>query len=154
MRWDSVITNVQDMMNAKGEPSMLILHCGANDLIEVGSYNLREQICMDFRYLASLLPRTVLVWSQMLPRLSWRGSENVSAANRARIRVNRDIAKQVLELGGGYIKYNDIQANRVAFLDTDNVHLNSLGNDILLNCIQGAIERMLFWGDRLFPQFS
>lgn len=151
MKWDSVLSQVQDMVNVQGEPSMLIIHCGANDLIEVGSLNLREHICMELRYLAEVLPHTLIVWSQMLPRQRWRGTENASAANRARIRVNRGVAHQVLDLGGGYIKYPDIQSVRSELFDEDEVHLSDLGNNILLNCIQGAIERMLFWGDRIFP---
>jgi hypothetical protein len=48
------------------------------------------------------------VWSQILPRLSWRYSNNCKAMNMAAVRLNNFAAWLCFKLGGSYIKYPEI----------------------------------------------
>ena len=59
--------------------------------------------------------------------------------NRARKRINSSIGAFVLQLGGYHIQYPDIVLD-VQFLKRDGVHLTDLGNEIILNTLQGVLE--------------
>ena len=68
------------------------------------------------RWILIELPNTTIIWSQILPRLKWRYSENQTAMHECRYRINNSIASFVTKLGGHYIKYPDICRN-YAFLN-------------------------------------
>ena len=85
------------------------------------------------------LPNTTIIWSQILPRLKWRYSENQTAMHECRYRINNSIAFFVTKLGSHYSRYPDICRN-YTFLKSDGVHLTPVGNGIFLNILQGAIE--------------
>ena len=133
MRWDRMLDGIHDLVNSRGTPDVLVMHCGANDLGELSAYKLRNIICMSFDNLHAQLPNTLLVWSQMLPRLSWREVNNASAMNSARVRVNRAVAAKVLALDGAYIKYPEISVSSHELFEQDGVHLSHYGNAIFLN---------------------
>jgi hypothetical protein len=86
------------------------------------------------------MPQIKIVWSQILPRFSWRYSDNFEAMERSRRRLNNCIASCVLKSGGCYIRYPDLK--HPANFKDDGVHLTELENEllVLLNNIQGAIE--------------
>jgi hypothetical protein len=86
------------------------------------------------------MPQIKIVWSQILPRFSWRYSDNFEAMERSRRRLNNCIASCVLKSGGCYIRYPDLK--HTAIFKDDGVHLTELENEllVLLNNIQGAIE--------------
>jgi hypothetical protein len=46
------------------------------------------------------MPQIKIVWSQILPRFSWRYSDNFEAMERSRRRLNNCIASCVLKSGG------------------------------------------------------
>ena len=99
----------------------------------------------------SCLPSSMLVWSQILPRLKWRYSEILRAMDRCKNRVNSSIESFLMKNSGSYIRYPEIKANEKFF--EDGVHLSSLGNEIFLNTLQGGIESIVEnWGSSLvFP---
>lgn len=123
-------------------PDFLVIHCGGNDLGDP-DWPLAESIehmSESITSLADLLPKTKLVWSQILPRKSYRYSSDLEAMERNRKRFNRATACQIQDLGGAYIKHPDIIRNINQFLGNDNVHLNPLGNKKFLSDIQGGLE--------------
>lgn len=62
---------------------------------------------------------------------------------RIRHKLNSTIATFVLKNGGCYIHYPDIKTKTKTYLVEDGVHLASLGNEVFLNIIQGALETFL-----------
>lgn len=124
-------------------PDFLVIHCGGNDLGDPDwpLAELIEHMSESITSLADLLPKTKLVWSQILPRKSYRYSSDLEAMERNRKRFNRATACQIQDLGGGaYIKHPDIIRNINQFLGNDNVHLNPLGTKKFLCDIQGGLE--------------
>ena len=87
-----------------------------------------------------MFPNTKIIWSQILPRKNWRYSRNEKAMERSRCRVNSAAATETIRSGGGYIKYMDI---KYSLLADDGVHLFSLGYEVFLNTIQGALESFI-----------
>jgi len=84
----------------------------------------------------------MMIWSQILPRLNWRYSNNLAVMDKCRRRLNSSIGAHITRNRGCYIRYPDIKAtNQLIF--TDGVHLTKLGNAIFLNTIQGGLETFI-----------
>uniref|UniRef100_K1QSM1 Uncharacterized protein n=1 Tax=Magallana gigas TaxID=29159 RepID=K1QSM1_MAGGI len=86
-------------------PDFLVIHGGGNDLGDPDwpLAELIEHMSESITSLADLLPKTKLVWSQILPRKSYRYSSDLEAMERNRKRFNRATACQIQDLGGGHI---------------------------------------------------
>ncbi|VDI65752.1 Hypothetical predicted protein [Mytilus galloprovincialis] len=95
---------------------------GGNDLGEIKTGVLRNRLK---HYLKKVLLNTTLVWSQILPRLTWRYSANIDAMDRSRQRINSSLASYIIRHGGHYIRYPDISPNST-FICQDGVHLTDI----------------------------
>lgn len=74
MRWKQVCPKVRSLLKVEDPPHYLLVHCGGNDIgQEDKCVVLRENIKKGLDKLQNLLPNTTLIWSQVLPRLQWRG---------------------------------------------------------------------------------
>lgn len=62
--------------------------------------------------------------------------------NETRGRMNREAILESSR-GGHYIKYPQFSPKQPTLFDPDGVHLSQLGNDILLNTIQTALQDLL-----------
>ena len=111
---------------------------------------LRNQFKVQFTAIFQRIPPRNVVFSQILPRLKWRFSEDRRAMDLARRRINSAVATFVIGSGGQYVKYPDIYQHQQFFCD-DGVHLNELGNSIFLNTLQGAIESFMDSEKQEFP---
>ncbi|XP_052696948.1 uncharacterized protein LOC128175395 isoform X2 [Crassostrea angulata] len=121
-------------------PDYLIIHCGVNDIGAIDLFSLIQKIKTHLQFIKVQFPQSTLVWSQMLPRIKWRYSNDNKAMERCRLKANRVAASSVLKLGGCYIKHPDLLRNMSQFLMPDGVHLNELGNKLFLNNFQGGLE--------------
>ena len=139
------------MLRYVDPPNILIIHVVGNDIGATKTIELCYKINKILSWSRSCLPSSVLVWSQILPRLKWCYSENLRALDRCRNRVNSSIASFQMKYSGSYIRYPEIKANEKFF--EDGVHLASLGNEIFLNTLQGGIESIVEnWSSSLtFP---
>ena len=139
------------MLKYEDPPNILIIHVAGNDIAATKTIELCIKIRNVLYWSRSCLPSSMLAWSQILPRLKWRYSENLRAMNRCRNRVNSSIASFLMKKYGCYIRYPEIKANEKLY--EDGVHLSSLGNEIFLNTLQGGIESIVEnWGSSLtFP---
>ena len=75
----------------------------------------------------------MLIWSQILPRLNWRYSNNLAVMDKCRRRLNSSIGAHITRNGGCYIRYPDFKAIH-QFISTD---------VIFLNTIQGGLESII-----------
>ena len=89
-----------------------------------------------------MMPQTGLIWSAILPRLTWKYSENNDRMEKCRRRLNSSMGLHMVRHGSYYIKYPEIKADR-RFLKTDGVHLTKIGNQVFLNILQGTIEQFV-----------
>lgn len=133
------------MLRYEDPPNKLVIHIGGNDIGKVRLGYLQYQLKELFVWLSQLMPETALIWSNILPRLQWRYSNNNVKMEKSRRRLNSTIATHMIKKGGCCIRYPDIQAN-AQFLDDDGVHLSKLGNSIMLNTLQGALETFVLNG--------
>lgn len=70
---------------------------------------------------------------------------------RSRVRLNSAIATHTVQLGGGLIKYPEIQLSCQSLCAPDGVHISGMGNEILLTSLQGAIESIVLDGKLTYP---
>lgn len=146
----NVEAKIESMLKYETPPNYIVLHVGGNDLGKVKVGVLRNNLKCLFSKLSSRMPSTKFIWSQILPRSEWRFSNNKTAMEAARKRINSSIGAFVIGKGGHYIRYPDIALND-NFFKVDGVHLTTLGNDIMLNTLQGAIESFITTKNTTFP---
>ncbi|KAJ8306167.1 hypothetical protein KUTeg_016712 [Tegillarca granosa] len=89
------------------------------------SIALIHRILKTIKTLFTILPYKKIVWSQIVPRLSWRGEINHASANKVRLRINRIISKYVICNGGFYVRYPELIEKNVSLFDQGG---NSTGN--------------------------
>lgn len=142
MSYKDILRLLKKLLEFEDHPHILVIHCAGNDIGKEPIGILRNKLKAVLSSVARLLLHTLLIWSQILPRLKWRYSDNNTAMDRCRLRLNSSIASHILKLGGKYIRYPDITP-RSELLSSDLVHLTPLGNDIFLNIMQGALEYFL-----------
>jgi len=140
---DKMRQQINIMLRYENPPDLIIIHIAGNDIGNVRLGYLQFLLKNIFLWLWDKCPGSLVVWSQILPRLNWRFSTNTQAMDRARRRLNSTIAKFVLSRGGCYIHYPDLKADGKLLIE-DGVHLTLLGNEVFLNIVQGAIVTFLF----------
>ncbi|XP_061194825.1 uncharacterized protein LOC133202988 [Saccostrea echinata] len=140
LKFIDLVQKVRYLATLEDPPRYLIIHCGANDLGQIKLSRLLYRIKWDIQLLSRIFTNTTLVWSFLLPRISWRHSSNIRAMEQARDRLNRWAAKQVFQNGGKIITHSQFIGKPVQLYHSDGTHLSELGNDIFLNNIQGALE--------------
>ena len=69
MKWKDVVSKVKTLLKIEDPPTYLMIHCGGNDIAgNSNSITLRHTIESDLFTLSRMLPNTILVWSQIIPR--------------------------------------------------------------------------------------
>jgi len=146
--WD-VKGQLKTMLKYEEAPRIIIIHIGGY----LDAKTLCERIKEILIWVHGLLPHTMLVWYQILPRLSWRYSTNLNAMDRSRNRIHTSTASFLNMSFGSYIRYPEIKMDQKFFVE-DGVHLSNLGCQIFLNTLQGGIEMIrMKWGDNVaFPE--
>lgn len=85
----------------------------------------------------------MIVYSNILPRRTWRYSNNTDAMERTRNRLNRGLRTYLLQNNGYAIAHPDFDDSYSALYDDDGVHLSFIANDIFINTIQEALFQFL-----------
>jgi lysophospholipase L1-like esterase len=131
-------------------PTYILIHCGGNDIGLKTSAAIIADLKIIIDNIRSKFPYTKIIWSQILPRRSWRYMPDVYHADRARKRINSSIATYVINGGGHYLKYPDITLAPM-FFRYDDTHLSPTGYDLMLNSISGAIYSFRKLNSPIFP---
>lgn len=120
-------------------PDIILLHCGGNDLGRLSLVRIRR-LLNDIIKFINLNFRCKIVWSQLLPRATWRYSDNHSAMESNRKRVNSYAAKRIIMSNGFYIRHPDLEKVTPSLYKEDCVHLSFHGNCLFLERLSLALE--------------
>ena len=131
MTLEKLREQITTMMKYEDPPKFIVIHIGGNDIGASKVEHLRNDVKHVLTWVARNLPNTLIIWSQILPRINWRYSENFDAMERCRYRINNYVAFFVIRNGGAYIRYPEIKVNN-SFICSDGVHLTDLGNNVFL----------------------
>lgn len=143
MHWAQFETVFQRLMLFHATPLMIIIHLGGNDLVEWSQSKLLKTFKRQFAYMASVYPKAQLVWSDILPRQSWRGTDNsaerLKKLDQKRRRINRLGRQASFNVEGKAIQH-ELDFNTTGLFRSDGVHLTAVGNAIFLNTFEEAIN--------------
>ena len=120
------IGNVRKLLDpylGSHQPAFLVLQVGGNDigLLDLVKWRLSlEELIL---YLRARLPHTKIVWSDMLPRLSWRYCASQQGGENSRKKNQREARRIVFREGGTVIRHPNITLDDLY----DGVHLNVEG---------------------------
>ncbi|KAM3912126.1 uncharacterized protein RB166_014636 [Leptodactylus fuscus] len=143
LRWRQVLPDIVAASRLTPGPAVVIVHAGGNDLGHVKLAELITMIRQDLRRVYDFFGQVVLVWSEIVPRICWRGARDLTAIERARRVLNIRVSKFVKSLGGVTVRHLELEGENEKLLLKDGVHLNAIGTDIFLSGIRDGLERAL-----------
>lgn len=86
-----VVPLLSSMINCYGIPQALLIHCGGNDIGLTSCAKLLFDIKFMLYVVSNMMPNTKLFFSSILPRITWRYSNNNKAMHDTRKRLNRGV---------------------------------------------------------------
>jgi hypothetical protein len=107
MRWDKLVPIVHSMTNCFGIPKMVLIHCGGNDIGIDPCGKLLFHLKFAVYVISKMLPGSMIVYSNILPRRTWRYSYNTDAMERTRKRLNRGLRTYLLQNNSYAIAHPD-----------------------------------------------
>ena len=121
-------------------PDVLVVHLGGNDLPRFASKALIIDILRDLNWLKRRYPSLRILWSNITPRLAWRGSGRTDAVNKARRGVNKVVRRGVCGGGlGSVIYHHRIHVSNPESFRSDGVHLSEAGLELFLEDVKGGL---------------
>lgn len=120
-------------------PSIILFHCGGNDLGNIDLWQIRQCISNTFKMFFELFPGVRIIWSEILPRLVWRYSDDAVAMERSRKRINSYAGKLAISTGGSYLRHPVLSKVNRSYFKSDGVHLSVCGNEFFLAQIRKGI---------------
>lgn len=143
LKWLRVLPEVVSISRLTQAPTVLVIHAGGNDLCSVGMKQLLPLMCSDIERFATFFSDLVVVWSEVVPRVSWYGARNHAGIEKARRVLNSRLSRYVRSRGGVVIRHRQLEGDNRQLMMQDGIHLNDDGMDIFLLGLQDAIERAL-----------
>lgn len=125
-------------------PVILVLHAGGNDLCSVRMGELLTLMQADVNRFFCFVPELVLMWSEIVPRLVWRGARDMSAVDGSQRNVTARMARFVRNRGGVVVRHRQLEGDLAGLIRPDGKHLTEIGLDIFLSGLQDGIECALF----------
>lgn len=139
MNLRDVVPKLRTLKEIGDKPDIILLHCGGNSLGRTPLKIIRELIDDVVRFINENFSCTI-IWSEILPRSSWRYSSNIQAMETARRRVNSYAATRIIANKGCYIKHNDLREVTPLYYMEDGVHLTRQGNCLFLDRLSVALH--------------
>ncbi|KAJ7319881.1 hypothetical protein JRQ81_019392 [Phrynocephalus forsythii] len=90
------------------ETDILLVHLGSNNLTQMPGILLVLKILVGLRFLKDRCSRLTLVWLAIIPRMVWRKDCNPVQVDKARRKVNREVATAMREGLGAVIEHPNI----------------------------------------------
>ena len=144
--WSELTATVEKTIDSLPLPFLLVIQLGSNDLGKVSSYDLIQDIKRDILRLSLLLPKTHIVWSEILMRQYWHVATKCNdgrAIELVRKRVNSAVNNIMVNENHFIIRHPNIRARERSLYRFDGTHLSDTGYEIFLNNIQGALETLI-----------
>ena len=105
--------------------------------------NLILSIQKDVKAYSNLFPETCIIWSDILPRAAYRGAISNAKVEKSRKSLNNAMKLYMPRINGEVIHHKNIQWDAHHLYRRDGVHLNDMGNDVMLGNITQAMMRII-----------
>ncbi|MCJ8730815.1 hypothetical protein PDJAM_G00188660 [Pangasius djambal] len=142
MTWQQLLPQLLQLKDNWPKPDVILMHLGGNDIGKMTPETFVLAVKKDLVSLKSIFPQCHLVWSDILPRKSWRHSNDSTAVNNMRQAINKTIRGIMVELGGSSLTHDNIMP-RLDFglYRPDGVHLSGKGIDTFNLNMQDFLEK-------------
>ena len=111
-----VVSLLHSMVNCFGLPYAVLIHCGGNDIGIEPCGKLLFDMKFMFFVISQMLPGSNIMFSSILPRLSWRYSEDLKAMDDTGKRINRRLKSYLKKLGYYTIVYADFEDKQASII--------------------------------------
>ena len=141
-------------INSKDLPSIILLHVGTNDLIRTPVQEIQWLVQQLVKEIYELIPHVSIIWSEILPRLAYRGARDQVKVNIARKTLNRRVRAIMGRCGGHIIRHAEFNASRTELFRKDGIHLSPDGNDLLVNNFTEGLRFFMLYNNMFnYPPF-
>ncbi|KAM4021087.1 uncharacterized protein ACNLHF_001246 [Anomaloglossus baeobatrachus] len=144
LTWSQVLPEVVNISRTAVGPVVLVLHAGGNDLCSIQMTELLTLMRADIDKFSAFFSQVLIVWSEIVPRVVWRGARDWAGMERTRRTINHCISRFVHFKGGVIVRHRQLEGTNARLMRPDGVHLNDIGLDIFLSGLQDGIEEALF----------
>ncbi|KAM4048973.1 uncharacterized protein ACNLHF_027154 [Anomaloglossus baeobatrachus] len=144
LTWSQVLPEVVNISRTAVRPVVLVLHAGGNDLCSIEMTELLTLMRADIDKFPAFFSQVLIVWSEIVPRVVWRGARDWAGMERTRRTINHRISRFVHFKGGVIVRHRQLEGTNARLMRPDGVHLNDIGLDIFLSGLQDGIEEALF----------
>ena len=121
-------------------PSVLLVHLGTNDLVGTPIQEIQWRLQQCLLSVSKHLPLTRLVWSEILPRLHYKGASSQAKVETARKTLNRRFRTLVGRFGGHIIRHPNFQQNARHLYRKDGIHLSEVGQNVFLQDLKEGLQ--------------
>ncbi|CAJ0959820.1 unnamed protein product [Ranitomeya imitator] len=139
LTWSQVLLEIVQIARVASSPTVVVIHAGGNDLASFPLAELLTLMRADLDKLPGFFPVMRLVWSEMIPRLVWRGARELGAMERSRRTLNQRISRFIRFKNGVVVRHHRLEGDNSGFLLPDGVHLNDAGLDIFLDGLREGV---------------
>lgn len=140
MTWQQLVPLLLQLKDNWPKPDVLIIHLGGNDITTTAPEAFISTVKKDMTSLKSIFPQCLLVWSSILSRQSWRGTEDSKEMDIIRMAINDSIQEMMPGLSGTALSHSNIQPY-LGHYRPDGVHLSGKGIDIFNLNLQAFLEK-------------
>lgn len=139
LRWYQVPTEALAISYIARPPVILVIHAGGNDLCSMRLSELLVLMRADLDRIFSFFPVLLLVWSEVIPRVTWQG-----ATERARRTLNTRMSRFIRSRSGVVVRHRMLEGDNRHYMLDDGVHLNGDGLDIFLDGLRDGVEQATY----------
>ncbi|XP_039546495.1 uncharacterized protein si:dkeyp-121d4.3 isoform X2 [Pimephales promelas] len=140
MTWQQLVPLLLQLKDNWPKPDVLIIHLGGNDISTTSPEAFISTVKKDMTSLKSIFPQCLLVWSSILYRQSWRGTEDSKEMDVIRMTINDCVQNMMLGLSGTSLSHSNISPF-LGHYRPDGVHLSGKGIDIFNLNLQDFLEK-------------
>ncbi|KAM4701994.1 uncharacterized protein O3C94_002915 [Discoglossus pictus] len=99
LRWAQLDELLNTCSQRYGQPTIIIIHAGGNDLGAVPMRRMLKVMKRDVENWTKKFPGTFLIWSEMIKRRSWRNARDPVGLDKARQKINQQLSSFIRKLG-------------------------------------------------------
>ncbi|XP_052006774.1 uncharacterized protein LOC127660519 isoform X13 [Xyrauchen texanus] len=140
MKWEQLLPLLLQLKDNWPKPDVLIVHLGGNDISTTAPEVFIETVKKDLTSIKSIFPECLLVWSDILQRQTWRGTEDSKEMEIFRMAINDSIHQVMAELGGSSLSHGNIRTS-LGLYRPDGIHLSGKGIDTFNLNLQDFLEK-------------
>ena len=120
-------------------PRVVIIHMGTNDLIDLDIVQFKWLIEAVLLRCRQMLPDTIFIWSDILPRAFYQGARSQKGIDQKRKHVNKAAVGLFARIEGRVIKHSNMHWYDQCLFRDDDVHLDVWGQHIFTTNLRRAL---------------